>query len=146
MNRDRESRRRRLLAGERTNWRGDRDRVLYVLTGLGVAALAVSIVLPRLNRPPRLPVRAKCRKQLQAIGQAMVLYAQEHGGRYPASADELIITQDIAPGIFVCPASMDEPAAPGATPLETAANVAAPGHLSYTILSKGLSGQPPADI
>jgi type II secretory pathway pseudopilin PulG len=146
MSSDRDSRRQRLLMGERTTiWRRHKARLFDVLVVLSVVALALSIVLPSLSRHRGVPFREKCKKQLRAIGQAMILYTEEHGGRYPAGADDLIVTQDISPQIFVCPSGTEEPAAAGSTPQETAANVVAPGHVSYVILSKGFSGRPPAD-
>src|SRR2546421_370576 len=78
-----------------TNPPKQRRRLLDSLIVVAVVALALTIVLPSLSRRKSSPFRDKCHKQLRAIGQAMMLYANEHSGRYPADAGELIVDQDI---------------------------------------------------
>jgi prepilin-type processing-associated H-X9-DG protein len=123
-----------------------KTRLLNIFIVVGIASLSLVILTTSLSRRRYSPNRVKCHKQLQAIGQAMLLYANEHNGAYPATVDDLIITQDITPSIFVCPASDDVPASNGATLAATAANVAVPGHLSYVILSKGFTDRATPDI
>jgi hypothetical protein len=123
-----------------------KTRLLNIFIVVGIASLSLVILMTSLSRRRYSPNRVRCHKQLQTIGQAMLLYANEHNGAYPATVDDLIITQDITPSIFVCPASDDVPAFDGATLAATAANVAVPGQLSYVILSKGFTDRATPDI
>jgi prepilin-type processing-associated H-X9-DG protein len=82
--------------------------------------------------------RIKCASNLRQIGQATMLYANDHQGRYPDTIGELM-EEDITTAVFICPGSNDEPAAAAATTQATAANIHSGGHLSYIYLAKGLT-------
>lgn len=84
--------------------------------------------------------RVKCASNLWQIGQAMNLYAQEHGGQFPDDLPALILHADLVADNFVCPSTNDEKA-PGQTPQEQAANLLQPGHCSFVYLAKGLTTQ-----
>jgi prepilin-type processing-associated H-X9-DG protein len=79
----------------------------------------------------------KCAANLKQIGNALMLYANGHRGKYP---DDLaaLLEEDITTAVFVCPSSNDEPAT-GATTQAVAANLTTPRHCSYIYLGKGLS-------
>ena len=54
--------------------------------------------------------RQRCASQLIAIGYAITLYCNENRWELPPSLSDVMATQDIWPGVFVCPASGDTPA------------------------------------
>ena len=89
--------------------------------------------------------RVQCGSHLREIGQAIMLYANEHQGRYPNTFGELL-EEDITSFAFVCSSSNDTAAAAGPTTQASAANLHAGGHLSYIYLGKGITGVPPAKM
>ncbi len=89
--------------------------------------------------------RVQCGSHLRQIGQAIMLYAIDHQGRYPNTFGELL-EEDVTSFAFVCSSSKDTPAAAGPTTQATAANLHAGGHLSYIYLGKGITGVPPAKM
>jgi prepilin-type processing-associated H-X9-DG protein len=111
---------------------------LELLIVVGIVALLVSILLPSLNRDRYSSNRVKCSSNLRQIGQALLLYSVDHGGRYPDSFDELLVAMN-DPGfeqVFCCPDTNDTPAA-GPTTQAVAANLTAGGHLSYVYAGRG---------
>jgi prepilin-type processing-associated H-X9-DG protein len=75
--------------------------------------------------------RDLCAKNLRKIGEAMLLYSNDHRGNYPADLKELLKTQEISPAEFVCPAT-GTAAAPGKTRDEQVAALAE--HCSYVYM------------
>jgi hypothetical protein len=137
-------------SGERRRW-----RLRWTLGGLAVVLLmfvagtaAVGIVHQSvwLARSPK-PIyrsgsyranRIKCQSNLRQIGYGLMLYAEDHGGRYPDDLAELIRAGvDVTSDVFVCPASSDE-RAQGDTPEVVAAELLKPGHCSYVYFGKGI--------
>jgi prepilin-type processing-associated H-X9-DG protein len=104
--------------------------------GLVFAIFSISILLPSLNRARETAHRVKCGANLRQIGQAMMLYANENRGQFPPTVNELLVTQDITPEVFVCPSSSDTPAT-GINAQQAIVNIAAGGHQSYIYLGKG---------
>lgn len=107
------------------------------ITGISLGAVSLvmlpcmlAILLPSLNRARETANRVKCSANLKSIGQAMLLYAGENRGLYPARLEDLILTQQISSDVFACPSS-DDSAAEGATPQAQAQNLSTGGHLSY---------------
>jgi hypothetical protein len=81
----------------------------------------------------------KCGSCLRQIGQALLLYAIDNGGAYPDRVEELVVSTDLGPEVFVCPSSDEERALAGATAQQTLANMyREPGHCSYIYLGKGM--------
>jgi hypothetical protein len=115
-----------------------------ICLALGVAFF-VYVVRPTIRDSHESDNSVRCGSNLRRIGVAMLDYANQHGGHYPDAAATLITNQDVAPELFVCPSSDDEPAAAGATRTATAANVATAGHLSYVFTSRSLTTASPAD-
>jgi prepilin-type processing-associated H-X9-DG protein len=115
-------------------------RIIGYTLGVSLTLLLLlSILLPSLCAGAREPAnRVKCASNLRQIGQAILLYANDHGGLYPDSFRTLLLTQDITSECFVCPSSNDEKA-PGATTAEQAENLETRGHLSYVYLGRGLN-------
>lgn len=96
--------------------------------------IAASIFLPAMNHAKETAHRATCRKTLKALGYAVYWYVNEHRGICPDRIETLMLSEDIGPGIFICPSSSDTPAT-GQTPEQTAAALATPGHCSYIYLA-----------
>ena len=76
-----------------------------------------------------------CASNLRQIGQAMLLYANDHGGRYPDRLEELLFSVAIESSCFVCPGSDDAPAT-GPTTRAISDAIANGGRVSYIYLGK----------
>lgn len=74
-------------------------------------ALAVSIILPALNRARETANRVKSASNLRQIGIAMYQYADQHEGKFPATLGDVAIAGDLSADVFVSPSS--NTAAPG---------------------------------
>ncbi len=70
---------------------------------VGVASLMVSVLLPSLNRARETANRVKCASNERQIGQALLMYSNEHNGQYPPDLGTLTKTEDISAEVFVCP-------------------------------------------
>ncbi len=126
--------------GRRRSWRV----VALAVFGVGlVMALGVSILLPSLHRR-QMPARVRCAWNLRTIAGYVQMYANEHGGAFPADFATLRLTQDVASERFICDDTQDTPAA-GSTEQQVAANLTAGGHLSYVYAGKGLTLKSPAN-
>ncbi len=95
-----------------------------LVVGFVVWGCMLSILLPSLNRARETANRVKCAANLKAIGNALLLYANENRGMYPPDFQTLINTQDISFDSFVCPSSDDQRAS-------QMSDLSTPGHLSY---------------
>jgi prepilin-type processing-associated H-X9-DG protein len=82
--------------------------------------------------------RVKCASNMRQIGQAILEYTNQHGGKYPDDLATLLLTEDISAGAFVCPSDGGE-AAQGDTPQQIVENFKQPGHCSYLYFGKGLT-------
>jgi prepilin-type processing-associated H-X9-DG protein len=76
--------------------------------GMGPALAAeqtifMGVALPALAKARINANRIKSASNLRMIGQAMLLYANENKGKYPAEMGELLLTQDITIDVFVNP-------------------------------------------
>lgn len=70
-------------------------------------AVLASVLLPSLNRARETANRVKCASNQREIGQAILLYGNEHRGKYPPDLGTLLKTQPIEIDAFVCPSSGD---------------------------------------
>lgn len=96
-----------------------------------LAILAIVAILPLLGKARPEAQIAKCSANLKSIGNALLEYANDNGGRYPDSLDPIAEAPIRIPlETFVCPASADEKAMRVATLNDG-------GHLSYIYLGKG---------
>jgi prepilin-type processing-associated H-X9-DG protein len=68
------------------------------------SGLMASILLPSLSRARETANRVKCAANLRTMGQGLLLYANDHKGKYPLSIGELLTLQ-LPLEIFVCPSS-----------------------------------------
>jgi prepilin-type processing-associated H-X9-DG protein len=112
---------------------------------VGGTALMVSILLPSLNRARETANRVKCASNERQIGQAMLLYSNDHTGEYPPDLGTLILKTEISPEVFVCPSSDNAlpPNAKQMTPEQMAEWVNK--HASYIYAGKGLKNNSPAE-
>ena len=81
-----------------------------------------------------------CGGNLHAIGQGILLYQVDHGGRYPDTLGQIVDPGGpVTPGALVCPAA-DQTAADGPTTRAVAAAVdGGGGHCSYVYVGRGLT-------
>ncbi len=105
---------------------------------VGQAGLLTSIALPSLSRSRETANRVKCASNLRQIGQACLMYANEHKGKYPPDIAELVKTQDIGPEVFICPGTPEELPANlrGQSNAEGAKWVAQHSHYHYVAAGK----------
>jgi prepilin-type processing-associated H-X9-DG protein len=87
-----------LLAGDSTS-----------TLSVGGMALMASVFLPSLNRNREIANRIKCASNMRQIGQAILLYSNEHNGQFPSDLGTLIIDEDISPQVFFCPSAAAVP-------------------------------------
>ena len=108
--------------------------------------LALSIMLPSLNRARETANRVKCMSNERQIGQAILLYSNENRGKYPPDLGTLILTQDVTPEVFTCPSSDNAvpPEIVHAPKEEQAKWVNA--NSSYVYVGAGLKNDAPADM
>jgi prepilin-type processing-associated H-X9-DG protein len=100
--------------------------------GLLIIPLNIAILLPSLNRARETANRVKCASNERQIGQAIVLYCNDHGGQYPPDLVTLLKDEPLAPSAFVCPSSND-------TPASSASDLMSGGHCSYVYVGLGLT-------
>lgn len=106
------------------------------ITIIGVVVfLFGSIMLPSLCKAREPANRVKCASNLRQISNALILFANDHQGKFPDQLSELITTEDLTAAVFVCPSSSTQ-VAPGNTPEETLANLASPKYCSYVYLKE----------
>lgn len=118
---------------------------------MAMIALAIGLVLvwsyltmPGSSIASEKSNRIKCASNLREIGQAILLYANDHGGAFPSDFGRLLIHGNLNPEIFTCPSSnQDKAIAP--TTREVAALLKHPDHCSYVYLAAGLTRAAPAD-
>jgi prepilin-type processing-associated H-X9-DG protein len=108
---------------------------------LAFAAVAIFAMVSNLTstgRPRAVANRVKCASNLRQIGQAILIYSNDHNGQYPDDFQTLLLTTDITSECFVCPSSNDV-LATGPTTQAIANNLTTGGHLSYMYLGKGMN-------
>jgi competence protein ComGC len=67
--------------------------------------LMVSILLPSLARAREVAKRAVCAANMRGIGQAVMIYANDNRGAFPADFQALISDGTCTPKQFICPSS-----------------------------------------
>src|SRR4051812_23416007 len=85
---------------------------------VGMIALIFAIILPSIHRLRQTRGIVPCASNMRVIGQALLLYSQSHGGRYPQrldkllgyawspSKDRLVCAVSGKPAVFVAPAAV----------------------------------------
>jgi prepilin-type processing-associated H-X9-DG protein len=113
--------------------------VVALWVGGGVVAtigLLLMVLLPPLQRAREQANRVQCANNMRQLGQAMMIYANTSGGRYPDRVDRLLAYMPA--GSFVCPSTSDTPAS-GTTPQLLAADLAKGSHFSYVYVGQNYS-------
>lgn len=113
-------------------------RAVQALVLAGIVIVVAALVLSALSRSKYSLNRVKCAANMRALGQAIMMYANNNQGQLPDSLATLCESQDISPAVFVCPASDDRPA-DGATTQAVRDQFAAQGYVSYLYLGSGLT-------
>jgi prepilin-type processing-associated H-X9-DG protein len=67
------------------------------------APMLASMLLPSLNRARTMANRVKSASNLRQLGQAMLLYSNEHNGEYPPSLGEIWLNEEVAAEVFLNP-------------------------------------------
>jgi prepilin-type processing-associated H-X9-DG protein len=104
---------------------------------LAQQGLALSIILPSLNRARETANRVKCGSNMRQIGQGILLYSNENKGKYPPDQGTIVKTQDLTAEVFTCP-SGDTPQPPHFANLDEAAKWVNE-HSDYVYLGKGMT-------
>jgi uncharacterized DUF497 family protein len=81
--------------------------------------------------------KSACKTNLEQIGRAVALYADENHGVYPDSFQTILRHEPISSSAFICPRTMTSPAT-GPTTRDTADNMTAE-HISYVYRGDGLT-------
>ena len=113
---------------------------------IAAPALMASILLPSLNRARETANRVKCASNERQIGQAILLYSNDHRGKYPPDLGTLIKEEDITPEVFTCPSSNNDvpPAIMTGTKDAQAAWVNA--NSSYVYVGKAMNNTAGAEV
>ncbi|MBV8780710.1 MAG: DUF3352 domain-containing protein [Phycisphaerae bacterium] len=72
--------------------------------GVGGSALAVSILLPSLNRARETANRVKCASNERQMGQCCLLWSNDHKGKLPDTIADML-SEDITAEVFICPSA-----------------------------------------
>jgi prepilin-type processing-associated H-X9-DG protein len=115
-------------------------------------ALLVSIMLPALNSAKERANRVKCASNMRQMGQGLMLYANDHKGKYPPNLGVLVTEADINPEVFICPSG--NTAGPPAGVFDRAGIIKNPDkvvawvneHSDYVFVGGALNGNSPADL
>jgi len=118
--------------------------LVSILVVFGIIALLISVVLPNMCRSREGANRVKCASNMKQIGLAAIMWAQDHGGKFPDDLDTLARQSDLFPAVFNCPTSADTPAGNSTKDLFVE-DLHKPGHLSYVYVGKGLTTESPPD-
>ena len=121
-------------------------RPAIVWTAIGAVSFCIISYLATVNHqyPREQSNRVKCASNMRQIGQALQMWANDHGGNFPNQLSD-VLDEDLTASVFNCPDTDDTPAT-GATTRAIAADVTAGGHLSYIYLGKGLTTQAASDV
>ena len=114
-----------------------------LVTTFALLVPILSPVLIRRNREPSL--RVLCASNMRQISLGAIMYANEHGGRFPDDLDTIFQEEDVLPRVFVCPATdADLPSAPTTQAVYSTLKQA--GALSYIYVGKGLTTKAADDV
>ena len=116
-------------------------KAVAIVASLAGVLLLGSVFLPTLCRAREPANRVKCASNLKQIGQAMLLYANEHGNAYPDSFVTLLRTEDLVPEVLCCPSSNAEKA----KSIESLTTQPSEQNCSYLYYGDGVRSDAPAD-
>ncbi|MBI4615498.1 MAG: type II secretion system protein [Planctomycetes bacterium] len=120
--------------------------LIELLVVVAIIGILAAMLLPALQQVKENANRAKCKSNLNQLGKAFILYADENKDRFPdADGDdflELLYTSETLedPNIYLCPSSDETPAAgpslTGGTDLSYAGREHQSNPLSSAMLAK----------
>jgi prepilin-type processing-associated H-X9-DG protein len=111
--------------------------LLIIFLSLIVVGLFWITFIPSLSSHDSVP-RVRSASNLRQIGQAILLYTNDHQGQYPDSFATILLNEDVTSEVFVSPSRNETPAI-GPTTQAIANQLSATGHVSYIYLGRGLS-------
>jgi hypothetical protein len=115
-----------------------RTVLVWAFVGFGAFVLLVAILLPSLGRAREGANRVKCASNLRQIGQAALMYANDHGGQLPPDLQALYLHGDLTSEVFICP-SDDKGHPTGATAQQVVASMLDGNHLSFVWAGAGVT-------
>lgn len=109
-------------------------------------ALLVSILLPAINSAKERASRVYCASNLRQIAQGVMLYANDHKGKYPPDLGTINAEDDVNWEVFVCPSR--DTAGPPPDVIKNKDKLAAwvNEHSDYIYVGSKLNGNSPADM
>ncbi|HEY1686166.1 MAG TPA: hypothetical protein VGG19_15475 [Tepidisphaeraceae bacterium] len=113
---------------------------------IGTTALMTSILLPSLNRSRETANRIKCGSNMRQIGQAILLYSNEHNGKFPPDLGTLVLTEEISPRVFLCPSASSHLPAGFSTMSAEDQAVWVSKNSDYIYLGKGMNSSVNPDL
>ena len=118
------------------------------LVGVGGTALAISVLLPSLNRARETANRVKCASNMRQIGQGILLYSNDHRGKYPDDLGELMKSQGdlLTLEVFTCPSGDVEPPAEVANGTAEKKFAWAKSESPFTYVGKGMKNSADANL
>jgi prepilin-type processing-associated H-X9-DG protein len=134
-------------AAQRQRGTGWRAIVGWCAGVLLLCVVAVMLLLPSSGRARETANRVKCASCLRQIGQAAIIYANNHAGTLPPDLIALYrhLDGEVTPELFTCPSSAIA-RAKGATQAQIVTSMLSGNHLSYAWTGAGLRSSAPADV
>src|SRR5579871_6144160 len=84
--------------------------MIFALVFLGMFIVASVLILLPSTGPHATSPRVQSASNLRQIGQAILLYTNDLGGKYPDTFGDILLNEDLTSGVFVSPLSNDTPA------------------------------------
>jgi hypothetical protein len=113
-------------------------RIAHWIIGTFIILVLIALFIPSHHPGRRNVNQVKCASNLRQLGQALLIYTNNHQSKFPSSFNDLFLADHPNSELFVCPASPDDRAT-GPTTQALEADFASPGHLSYLYCAAGLT-------
>ncbi len=111
--------------------------IIPAVVVVGALFFLGSILLPSGCKSRETANRIKCAANLRQIGNALMLFAKEHDGKFPDQLSELIATEDLTPSGLVCPSGTAD-ASTASSPTQLAADLLDKRYSSYIYIRQNL--------
>ena len=106
--------------------------ILNVLLWGAYLGLIFAVMVPTMGMARQTANRVKCASNLRMIGLELVTYANQNGGKFPDTIEELIASGNITSAVYDCPVT-------SASPPVTSSPQALVGQVEYVYVGKGLT-------